>query len=609
MIRHCYGLPLAIVSLGVSLRSKQNLDSWKNVLEEMKRVGLRRQITRVQESLSLSYYDLPYELRSCFRYLGSLPNGYEIEVEKLFQLWMAESMIPTGQHEEGETMTEVAERYLKELKERCMVQVQVDESTGRVKSCRLHQHFRELCLSMEIKSGFLRVIDLQSGRLDNSSSWDTSFSTKVRRLSVHLGDLEDLDNYVPPRHRVALQLRKVLFFLQNYFPRSRISRIVESHLSDFKLVRILDLGGLIFSKLDKAIGELIYLRYLGLRYTVFHELPSTIGNMLQLQTLDLWDDNTQYAGIFVPNVLWKLERLKHLYLRSPLRSDEQKMQLHRLSQLEILENFHPEAFEMEDLVKLTNLRKFGAKISMKSDLEKIITYLQSADSYRLEHFTLSIKNCDLYSKEGLNLLTKVFECPRLHEFSLNGRTGILPEYNKNFSACLAKLTLESCELRADPMPTLEKLPNLRSLYLKWNAFVGNEIVCSQRGFPQLRILMFWRIRKLTNWSVKKGAMGKLSSLDIGSCPDLNMLPKGLKFVTTLQQLVIRYMPQVFTNRLRELKDGNDGEDIYKVAHVLSIKIIDYGGKEEVGTYSHSFCILSIRPLIYESVYVFVSVHR
>ncbi|KAM7485377.1 hypothetical protein LguiA_001386 [Lonicera macranthoides] len=106
---------------------------------------------------------------------------------------------------------------------------------------------------MEIEEGFLRVIDLQSGRLNYSSSWVTLFSTEVKRLSIYLGDLEDLDNYVPPRHREARHLLKVSFFLQNYFPRSRISRIVESHLSDFKLVRILDLG--VFSSSSNMVPK------------------------------------------------------------------------------------------------------------------------------------------------------------------------------------------------------------------------------------------------------------------------------------------------------------------------------------------------------------------
>lgn len=34
-----------------------------------------------------------------------------------------------------------------------------------------------------------------------------------------------------------------------------------------------------------------------------------------------------------------------------------------------------------------------------------------------------------------------------------------------------------------PMPTLERIPNLRRLYLHQNAYIGREMVCSAMGFP------------------------------------------------------------------------------------------------------------------------------
>ena len=131
-----------------------------------------------------------------------------------------------------------------------------------------------------------------------------------------MNNLDDLDRYVQPKREIASDFSSVVFYIEKYNCRSRISHMVESQLGQFKLVRVLDLGGLVFSKLDKAVGKLRLLNYLGLRFSVFHELPSTIGNMKQLQTLDLWcDDNTQYASIIIPNVLWKMSQLKHLYLR------------------------------------------------------------------------------------------------------------------------------------------------------------------------------------------------------------------------------------------------------------------------------------------------------
>lgn len=86
---------------------------------------------------------------------------------------------------------------------------------------------------------------------------------------------------------------------------------------------------------------------------------------------------------------------------------------------------------------------------------------------------------------------------------------------------------------------LEKLPNLRNLFLKWNAYTRQDMVCSETGFPQLRVLQIHRIRNLESWRVDKGAMPKLSSLEIISCPNLKMVPYGLQFITTLEKLEIR----------------------------------------------------------------------
>ncbi|KAM7488447.1 hypothetical protein LguiB_025931 [Lonicera macranthoides] len=91
------------ISKSISESKQQNSRYWKMVLEDVERLGFMSKNTGVQESLSISYNDLPSDqLKLCFRYLGSLPNGYEIEVEKLFQLWVAESMITTWQHEVAE---------------------------------------------------------------------------------------------------------------------------------------------------------------------------------------------------------------------------------------------------------------------------------------------------------------------------------------------------------------------------------------------------------------------------------------------------------------------------------------------------------------------------
>jgi Leucine-rich repeat (LRR) protein len=61
-------------------------------------------------------------------------------------------------------------------------------------------------------------------------------------------------------------------------------------------------------QLPKVLSKLVLLRYLGLRWTYHH--PSSISNLLKLQTLDV--KHTYISTL--PRSLWKMQRLRHLYL-------------------------------------------------------------------------------------------------------------------------------------------------------------------------------------------------------------------------------------------------------------------------------------------------------
>ncbi|XP_028119705.1 probable disease resistance RPP8-like protein 2 [Camellia sinensis] len=158
----------------------------------------------------------------------------------------------------------------------------------------------------------------------------------------------------------------------------------------------------------------------------------------------------------------------------------------------------------------------------------------------------------------------------------------LPEYCQGFSPSLIELKLSGCELEEDPMPTLERLPNLQYLYLgssdiedklvdSADGFPQLKMVCSANGFLQLKTLELNRFYNLNEWEVEKGAMPNLSSLEIECCPGLEMVPEGLRFVATLQRFTIRAMSQNFKNKLRRV--NGEGEDFYKVRHVSYLNIL------------------------------------
>ncbi|MFQ6651365.1 hypothetical protein Gotur_023723, partial [Gossypium turneri] len=149
-------------------------------------------------------------------------------------------------------------------------------------------------------------------------------------------------------------------------------------------------------------------------------------------------------------------------------------------------------------------------------------------------------------------------CTSICKLSIAAEISKLPEY-RYFSSHLAYIRLRWCKFEEDPMPTLKKLPNLRILEFE-RSFTGKEMFCSAQGFPKLESLILAELHKLEEWEVDEGAMPSLQRLEITDCPELKMLPEGLRFITTLKELKIESMPEAFKDRLEE----EGGEDFHKV---------------------------------------------
>ncbi|XP_039039346.1 probable disease resistance RPP8-like protein 4 [Hibiscus syriacus] len=120
------------------------------------------------------------------------------------------------------------------------------------------------------------------------------------------------------------------------------------------------------------------------------------------------------------------------------------------------------------------------------------------------------------------------------------------------------------------MPTMEKLPNFRILELDYEALIANKIYFSAQGFPKLESLRLKQVFNLEEWNVDEGAMPCLRRLEIEECSGMKILPDGLRFIATLQEMKIKAVA-------KELKDKvvEGGEDLYKAQHIPSIIFQDY----------------------------------
>ncbi|XP_058192282.1 toMV resistant protein Tm-2 netted virescent-like [Rhododendron vialii] len=109
----------------------------------------------LMEVLALSYYHLPPHLKACFLYFGVFPQDYKVPFWILIRLWIAERFVQTS---ENACLGEMAEEHLKDLVARNLLLVEQRSFSGRIKTCRIHDMLRDLCLREALAEDFLLEI-------------------------------------------------------------------------------------------------------------------------------------------------------------------------------------------------------------------------------------------------------------------------------------------------------------------------------------------------------------------------------------------------------------------------------------------------------------------
>ncbi|XP_030540193.2 probable disease resistance protein RF9 [Rhodamnia argentea] len=516
LLKKCGGLPLAIIVLGGLLAN----NDWKTVSEKIK--SYFSDESDVFKVLALSYDDLPWHLKPCFLYLSSFPEDAEIPATNLLNMWIAEGFVLQNDYdEERDIQVEDAAEYLMELVGRGMVQVRFNLS-GKIKTIHLHDLMRDLCISKARQERFLSKRNIQQdNETDNRSSplaLKSKSTCKMRRLSLSMkaNSISGVKSIGGP----MLHLRSLMFFGSIEGKGKRFQPIFKSckFLRVLKLEYLFDMKG----KLPKSIGDLVHLRFLSLARSGFEGLPKSVGNLVCMEFLDL---RVRVLTMFaVPDVLWKMRRLRYLYLpysfyvTGKLVGTWKKLRLGTLKNLRRLKNFSPLRCDVNDVGKPTNLQKLT--VGDCYELEIIPQFAK----FSLKHLRSSsfMFYGDSFTEGELS---RTSSYPYSRKLYIHGEIiEKLPEH-KYLPQQLTKLVLFGSKLKEDPMPILEKLQHLVVLMLAGDAFVGKEMVCSAGGFPQLKHLLLYELPNLEEWRVAEGAMPDLSQLGISDCPKLKAVPQ------------------------------------------------------------------------------------
>ncbi|GAB4837752.1 hypothetical protein Ancab_039625 [Ancistrocladus abbreviatus] len=564
MTQKCDGLPLAVFILAGLLRTKHTIDEWKHVSKTfgsllLKVKGPAHYGKSVYQTLMLSYHDLSDYLKSCFLYLAQFPDDYEIQSEKLIQMWIAEGFVFANEN----SLEEVARQYLNELICRCMVLVAESDTfiTDGV-PIRLHDVMREFCVAKAKDERFLEVLPPNDQRVGTSST-----SNQSRRVSIFSGGTS-----------IPTQISHIRSFIQFGVEGSRTASLRGSWVQHFKLLRVLILDGVESHDgyLPETLGNLNHLRYLALIDTNIKTLPKSIGNLFNLLSLEYvlgW----KIEGETLPNVLWKMKQLRHLYFNEKVMFPE-GLKLHTLSKLQTLW-FIKGTYSEEEMERmgpsLTKLRIDDIKGQRLLDAVFRSPCMTSGNLVKLD---LQWTNgAELKSMEPLHN-----HCQRLQWLELWGK--IREDCPLHFPPSLVELSLYDNETCNDPMVAAGRLGQLKRLWLG-STYVGAEMTCDVASFPQLEELAIGRFENLEEWRVEKGAMPRLKKLFIYKCLKLKRLPEELKSICILQKLELWGMPRSFCHRLFRQGDesnyvyqaratnneGERGEDFHIIQHISLVQ--------------------------------------
>ena len=264
--------------------------------------------------------------------------------------------------------------------------------------------------------------------------------------------------------------------------------------------------------LPRDIGQIIHLKFLCIKgYGSHVKLPSSIDRLVNLQSLDLGTNDCN-----IPHSIWKLKKLRHLECPFGKVSSQSQINecvnnylgVEQLTNLQTLALKGGSWLEGDGLGKLTQLRILklsNCSISyLKTEFFESIaklTVLEILDlSFTKGHTKRILENrfglvrekknvtIDHHTKTLLPGLMPFLHHAYLYDLSLFGMLEKLSEQIEFYPPKLLKLTLWRCKLRDDPMMILEKLPSLRILKLRFDAYLGEKMVCSSGGFLQLERL-------------------------------------------------------------------------------------------------------------------------
>jgi len=542
------GLPLGIVLLGGLLYFKDHEKQWNDVFEQLKSYEGMRLIKRI---LTLSYVTMPTILKLCFLYFASMPPNVHLDLKKLHRLWCAEG-IPDSEIRDDQTEKLVLDRCVRVLVSLGLVQ-RVDADT-------------KVCIHQSVHS-FANPIAHETGFMESHSRFNIYDASTVRRLSVRnyddrlvrmgtafpklrtlVGDfaedsVDDVAHNASHSQAETTKGMKQSFLLKKQgLQQSRLRFLCQS-----KFLRVVDLQGVQLVKLPDSIGDMVHLRYLGLRSCCLKDLPQSVAKLLNLETLDVTDNEVNK----IATEFWKIDKLKHVLAQKiSLPVSAASTELQTLQGVILSSEWTQQNCPLNKMSKLFSLTVVGATASNVGPLAKALEEKRELHQLKIQGDCIPLLSSSRYRPlQYLELDGKI-----LSQSSSDSRHPITASRIVLKSSCMSQKLLDTF---------LSKYQYLNELELLDRSFSEPKLLLGGQGFASLTKLKLRNLEVLEELVMEESALPKLVTLEIFGCPNMKTI-QGLKYSQELKIAVLFDMPDIVAQI-----EAEDNKLYKKIKHARS----------------------------------------
>ncbi|XP_039798747.1 putative disease resistance protein RGA4 isoform X2 [Panicum virgatum] len=512
IVKRCSGSPLAATALGSVLRTKTRKQEWEGILNRSMICDEENEILPV---LKLSYNCLRPYMRQCFAFCAMFPKDYEIDVQGLIHLWMANGFIPEQPRECPET---IGEKIFNELKSRSFFQDLKNGPFDKIITCKIHDLMHDVAESAMGK-------ECAAITTHPSQSEDALHSTRHLYLSVDR-----------PENLLNASLEKGSPAFQTLICDGYVEEDMKI-LSKYNSIRALKIkrGSFLRPK------YLHHLRYLDLSESDIEALPEDISILYHLQTLNLSDCRDLQR---LPKELKYLTSLRHLYTHNCPELKSMPAELGHLTCLQTLTCFVVGTDTgCSNVRELRNL-DLGGRLELRQlqnvARADVVEAASLGNKKKLTELELVWTGKDLQAqnnnhKEVVQGLKPHDGLKALRIHSCGSST--FPSW-MNMLNGMVEFTLSYCKM-LEKLPALWQLPVLEILHLE--GLQSLHCLCSGGTTPitfqKLKVLTLFHMEKFEAWWDTDVVQGeepifpKVEKLDIRRCGVLTALPKAVPMIT------------------------------------------------------------------------------